>query len=813
MSGAGPADSPFCGIMYARYAPRPGVRIALILVIDLSLLDKLNPEQRKAAETIEGAVLIFAGAGSGKTRTLTYRIAHMVEECGIDPYNILAVTFTNKAAGELKERIQKLIGAKAKGLWAGTFHSICARILRQEGEAIGIAHNFSIYDDSDQIAIVKEALSLLDGDSDGDEKYSPSEILNRISNAKNELLGVQEYRRAKKGSIDEMAQRVYAHYQRRLTANQALDFDDLLMKAVELLDTQRAVREKMQERFHYVLVDEYQDINHAQYRLVQLLGGGRNNICVVGDDDQSIYGWRGANVGIILAFEKDYPKAKVIKLEQNYRSTQKILECAYEVIKQNEARADKRLWTENLPGDDIVIYRAINEEEEADWVVNMISAQTRCGNAKPGDYAILYRTNAMSRIFEQYLLEAGVPYEIVGGLRFYDRAVIKDALAYLRMLNNPADGISLRRIINTPTRGIGDKTIAALDRLAHRLDVSLEDAARRVHEIEDLSARAVGAVADFVALLDRLRALVEHLPLPELVRQTFELSGLLGHYEKSEKAEDKYKAENIMELVTVAARFAERREEPTLTSFLEHVALISDIDQAEKLDSQVSLLTLHSAKGLEFPIVFMVGMEEGVFPHERSMGDAFQIEEERRLCYVGVTRAQRMLYISHARSRMIFGSRRPQRPSRFLADMPEHLIERRGDLDTVLQPRPPASEDDATGRRPGQQKIDIVALINKAKQNGRILAEQEAAEQPEPKRPGRRPGREAAPAKPAAKPAAKSPVPAVGTCPFKAGSRVLHKKFGEGMVVSVGEGDDPQLVIAFPKQGVKKILASYVEQA
>ena len=787
-----------------------------------SLLQKLNPEQRRAAEIIDGPVLIFAGAGSGKTRTLTYRIAHMVQECDIQPHNILAVTFTNKAAGELKERIQALIGAKAKGLWAGTFHSICARILRQEGEAIGIPHNFSIYDESDQLSVVKEALSLLDGDSESDEKYSPTEILNRISNAKNELVGVQDYRRTKKGSLDDMAQRVYAHYQRRLAANHALDFDDLLMRAVELLDTQPEVLRRLQERFDYVLVDEYQDINHAQYRLVQLLGGKRNNVCVVGDDDQSIYGWRGANVGIILAFEQDYPQAQVIKLEQNYRSTQKILECAYEVIKQNEARADKRLWTENHPGDDIVIYRAINEEEEADWVVNMIRAQTQCGNAKPGDYAILYRTNAMSRVFEQYLLEAGLPYEIVGGLRFYDRAVIKDALAYLRALNNPADGLSLRRIINTPTRGIGDKTVSALDRLAHRENITLEEACLRAHEIEDISPRAVAAVADFMTIMRRLRSLVEHAPLPELIRQIFEQSGLLPHYVSSEKAEDKYKADNLMELVTAGARFVERHEEPTLTSFLEHVALIADIDQAEQLGSQVSLLTLHSAKGLEFPIVFMVGMEEGVFPHERSMGDAFQIEEERRLCYVGITRARRMLYITHARSRMIFGSRRPQRPSRFLDDLPVHCIERRGEVNTPLAPHPPADEDDATSREPGQRKIDIVGLINRAKQNGRLLADRDAAEaaaakaSPPPETappPGPRRGRaEAKPplsakSKRKAAPAAEKPAAA---CPYHAGSRIVHKKFGPGVVVSVGDGDDAELVIAFPKQGVKKILASYV---
>lgn len=782
-----------------------------------SLLSQLNPQQREAVQTIEGPVLIFAGAGSGKTRTLTYRIAYMIRECGIPPFHILAVTFTNKAANELKERLAALIGQQARSLWTGTFHAICARILRQEGEAIGISPTFTIYDESDQLALVKEALSLLDGDSPAEEKYSPTEILNRISNAKNELVDVQNYRRTRKGPLDEIAQRVYAHYQRRLEANQALDFDDLLMKTVELLERKPSVRRRLQERFRYILVDEYQDINYAQYRLVRLLAGERGNLCVVGDDDQSIYGWRGANVGIILAFEQDYPQARVIKLEQNYRSTQKILACAYEVIKHNPARADKRLWTENPPGENVVVYQAINEEEEAEWIANTIAAQVRCGNARPGDYAILYRTNAMSRLFEQYLLQAGLPYEVVGGLRFYDRAVIKDALAYLRVLANPADSISLRRIINTPARGIGDKTLAALDRLAHREDMPLEEACRRVHTLEELSPRAKEAVADFVTLIDKLRHLVDHLPLPELLRQTLELSGLLPYYQNSAKAEDKYKMDDLGELITVAARFAERQETPSLMSFLEHVALISDIDQAESLGSGVSLLTVHSAKGLEFPIVFMAGMEEGIFPHERSMGDAFQLEEERRLCYVGITRAQRMLYLTHARSRMIFGSRRVQRPSRFLADLPENLIERRGDISLIVPTLPPP-EEEALAQTPRESKIDIVSLIRKAQAEGRLRREQ-----PQEKRTtATRAAASLAPPRPASSssemspPASRLPAqhkqasPSQCFCPYRAGSRVTHPKFGQGVVVSVGMGEDPELVIAFPKQGVKKILASYV---
>ncbi|MHB8996024.1 MAG: ATP-dependent helicase [Armatimonadota bacterium] len=777
-----------------------------------SLLDKLNPQQREAARTIDGPVLIFAGAGSGKTRTLTFRIAHMVQECGVQPGAILAVTFTNKAANELKERIGGLIGDKAKKLWAGTFHSICARLLRQEGEAIGVPKNFTIYDDGDQQSIVKEALSVLDGDSE--DKYSAGEILSRISNAKNELLGVQDYQHTHKGSVDEMAARVYGYYQQKLAQNKALDFDDLLMKAVELLESKPSVLHRLQETFRYVLVDEYQDINHAQYRLVQLLSDKHKNICVVGDDDQSIYGWRGANVGIILAFENDFPRAKVVKLEQNYRSTQKILECAYEVIRQNAARADKRLWTDNNPGDDIVIYQAVTEEEEAEWVVSVIKAQIKCGNAKPGDYAILYRANAMSRVFEDRLLEAGIPYDIVGGLRFYDRGIIKDALAFLKVLANEADGIAFRRIINKPTRGIGDKTISELDRLANREGISLFEACGRAAEIEELSQRAVSSVTDFYYVMRKLQALVDQVPLPELMRRVFDLTNFLPHYANSEKADDKTKGENIAEMFNIASKFAERRDDSTLTTFLEHVALITTLDQAQDLGSRVSLLTLHSAKGLEFPIVFMVGLEEGVFPHERSMGDEFQIEEERRLCYVGITRAERMLYITHAHSRMIFGSRRRQRRSRFLDDLPKELIEQRGDMDQILMPKLPRLEEEATVRLPGQRKIDIQALVNRAKEAGKRAGESVVAEplnqkpltpkRPEPAMTAARPERKKKPV-PERKPA--------GECPYHAGSKIVHAKFGNGVVVSLKDGDDPELTIAFPKGGVKKILASFVKPA
>ncbi len=715
----------------------------------------------------------------------------MVREKGVPPEQILAVTFTNKAAGELKERISALVGKEAKQLWVGTFHSICARILREEGEAIGIPPNFTIYDDSDQASIVKEALSVLDGDSD--DSYSPAEILNRISRAKNELVDVQGYHRTRKGPLDEMAQRVYAYYQQRLRANAALDFDDLLMRAVELLETKRSVLRRLQERIRYVLVDEYQDINHAQYRLIQLLGGKAGNICVVGDDDQSIYGWRGANVGIILAFESDYPKCRTVKLEQNYRSTKRILACAYDVIRHNEARAAKQLWTDNHEGDKVVVYQAVNEEEEAEWVASVIRGQIGSGNARPGDYAILYRTNAMSRQFEDKLLEKGVPYEIVGGLRFYDRAVIKDGLAFLKALSNPADGISLRRIINKPTRGIGAKTLAALDRLARRESISLLEACGRAPEAEELTDRARGAVLDFHHLMIRLQGQVDQRPLPHFVHDVLEATGYLPALVNSEKTDERSQAEDLGELVTVAAKFAERREDSSLSAFLEHIALISDIDQANNLDSRVSLLTLHSAKGLEFPIVFMVGMEEEVFPHRRSMDDAFELEEERRLCYVGMTRAERMLYLSHATQRTIFGSRQRQVPSRFLKDLsPEH-VEKRGDLQHLLLPSRPKSEDEALARSPSRSRIDLPALLARAKENQALAAEREDAEAPPKSR-------------------RRSVAPKTATDgAFRAGSKVVHRKFGQGIVVSATEDDEVVLTIAFPRAGVKKILASAVE--
>ena len=782
----------------------------------MSLLDDLNPEQQQAAETVDGPVLIIAGAGSGKTRALTYRIAHMVKDLDIPPAKILAVTFTNKAAGEMKERIRNLIGPEARGLWAGTFHSVCARILRTDGQPIGVPDNYVIYDESDQRAVIKQALSLLDIDS---KQFKPADIQYAISAAKNELMGVQQYRRGRKGQFDQVVQRVYGAYQRKLRESNALDFDDLLMKAVQLFQASPETLEKYQERFHYVLVDEYQDINHAQHQFVKLLAAERRNICVVGDDDQSIYGWRGANVGLILEFEKDYPKARIIKLEQNYRSTQKILECAYEIIRHNKGRREKKLWTQNRPGDNIVQYEAVSGEEEAEWVAEAIKTQVDGKLARHGDYAILYRTNAMSRVFEEALMRLQMPYEIVGGIRFYERAVIKDFIAYLKAIFNPADAVSLRRIINVPTRGIGDKTVGIVDRMAEAKGCTMYEALPHVAGDEEVQRRARHAVADFYDMMEKLREKAESLALTELCRAVAEDSGYLRALEASGTAEDAAKAENLMEFVSLAQRFEKTQEDSSLGRFLEHISLISDIDQAQDLDSKVSLMTLHSAKGLEFPLVFMVGMEEGVFPHQRSMGDEHELEEERRLCYVGITRAQHMLYLSHAYRRTVFGTPQAMMPSRFLGDLPDELVDRQIELSNLTRSSVLGDDEEVGEREIGGKKIDLTEILSKVKSNRKTAKERGAkeAEKAGRMRPGwsrsvvgDQDGRSARGDQDGRSARGDQDARGPRGGQYKPGERVKHPSFGKGVIVKVdGEGESLQLTVAFPKKGVKKLAAAY----
>ncbi len=765
----------------------------------MPLLDELNEQQRHAAETIEGPVLIFAGAGSGKTRALTYRIAHMIRERGVRPHEILAVTFTNKAASEMKERIGELVGEAARDVWAGTFHSMCARMLRVDGIKIGIAPEYSIFDDSDQQSLMKEILARLEPVAAEDEKsssFTTRDVLDAISSAKNELVPVDRYRREHRGGYEKMVAKAYDRYQRALERNHALDFDDLIMKAVELLRTQADVREKYQRRFRYVLVDEYQDINSAQFEFVQVLSEAHGNLCVVGDDDQSIYGWRGANVGIILDFQKHFPDATVIKLEQNYRSTGKIIECAAEVISHNKSRAKKTLWTANPPGDNLVVYEAVNGEEEAEWAAETIKSQILGKVARAGDYAILYRTNAMSRAFEQALAALQIPYNIVGGLSFFERAEIKDAIAYLRALHNPADDLSLRRIINKPTRGIGDTTMKAITIMSERDGKPLYDSCRVFAADEDQRQRARESVGDFFDMMKSLRNRVPFAPLPDLVRAVVEDTGMLEAFHATGKAEDAMRVENLQEFVSTATAFVRRMPEAKLGDFLEHIALISDLDEADEMTGAVSLMTLHSAKGLEFPIVFMVGLEEGLFPHERSMGDERQIEEERRLMYVGITRAEKTLYISHAHQRMVYGDTRRQAPSRFLKHLPKELLDRRQQFSGGSQPRMLETEERVFEDPISGRKLDVGKLMSRARANAkRVGLEREAEEEARAKDEAKR---------------RKSGPSASGDVAWGVGDKVSHPKFGNGIVVTAApDGDDWKVTVAFKGGGgVKKLLAS-----
>ncbi len=754
----------------------------------LTILDDLNPEQREAVQATDGPVLIFAGAGSGKTRVLTYRIAYMVHELDVPPEQILAVTFTNKAAGEMQERIEQLVGEGAARVWAGTFHSFCARMLRADGNIIGIEPDFVIYDEADQRMLIKETLSALNIDA---ELCSPDSIHWEISNAKNDLLEPADYSPAQGNPLQLEAKRVYRAYQERLGANHALDFDDLILHGVRLLRDSAKTARKYHKQYKYVLVDEYQDINFAQFSLIRLLTDKHRNLCVVGDDDQSIYGWRGANVQLILAFQEYFPEAQIFKLEQNYRSTGNIINCAYEVIRHNPSRAEKKLWTDNPPGDRPLLYHAVNEQEEAEWVGAEIHTEILVHNVAPGSYAILYRTNAMSRVFEEVLLDAGIPYEIVGGVRFYDRAEIKDVIAYLKVLYNPSDSLSLRRIINRPTRGIGTRTLQTLDAAAYKLGNTLLEVCGIPEVHEELRLAQQHAVADFYDMMTALRRRRDKLGLRRFVEEVVTRSGYLPRLRQSERADDAERAENVEEFITAAAAFENSAEEPSLAAFLERISLISDIDQAESLDSAVSLMTLHSAKGLEFPRVFLVGLEEEVLPHYRSMSDPAELEEERRLCYVGITRAQKRLYISHCSRRTIFGETRPMLPSRFLKHLPADIVQECGtplaDRQLIATPEL-ESEMQMTGRR-----LDLTKVLSRAQARG-TAASGDAQKKPKKRRK--------------AQVRQKTEPYAAGE--YSVGDKVKHAQFGEGMVVSIKEEKTgATLVVAFPDQGVKRLLAEY----
>ncbi|MDP4107988.1 MAG: DNA helicase PcrA, partial [Bacillota bacterium] len=637
------------------------------------LLNGLNPEQQNAVKATDGPLLIMAGAGSGKTRVLTHRIGYLIVEKGVNPYNILALTFTNKAAREMRERIGKMMGGTADEIWISTFHSMCVRILRRDIDRLGFNRNFTILDTTDQQSVIKGILKDKNIDP---KKFDPRAILGSISSAKNEMIDPEEYAKLAGGYFDQVVSDVYTEYQKRLRKNQALDFDDLIMTTIQLFKRVPDVLEYYQRKFQYIHVDEYQDTNKAQYLLVKQLANRFKNLCVVGDSDQSIYRWRGADIANILSFEKDYPNAKVILLEQNYRSTKRILLAANKVIENNANRKAKNLWTENPEGNKLVYYRADSEQGEAQFVAGKIKELTR-DKYKYSDIAVLYRTNAQSRVMEEVLLKSNIEYSIVGGTKFYDRKEIKDMLSYLRLVSNPDDDISLRRVINVPKRGIGSTSVDKIANFAAMHDLSLYQALESI-ELVGLSPKTTKAAIEFRDLIGNYTRMQEFLSVTELVEEVLDKSGYREMLKAEKSLEAQSRLENLDELLSVTKSFEESSEDKTLVAFLTDLALVADIDSMDDDDEKsdaVVLMTLHSAKGLEFPVVFLIGMEEGVFPHSRSLMEEAEMEEERRLAYVGITRAEQTLFLTNAQMRTLFGRTNMNPASRFIKEIPVDLLE------------------------------------------------------------------------------------------------------------------------------------------
>lgn len=729
----------------------------------------LNPQQAEAVINTEGPMLIMAGAGSGKTKVLTCRVANLLQK-GVRPYRILAITFTNKAAAEMRERVNNMSGPAAKDVWLFTFHAFCARFLRMEIDKLpGYGGNFAIYDTADSQNLIKQILKEMNLD---DKRFQPSGILSRISNAKNALQDAAAFARQAGDFYEQKVADIYSRYEQKLQLNNALDFDDLLMLSIKLLQENKEVREKYQDRFDYLLVDEYQDTSHAQYLLTKFLAAKHRNICVVGDADQSIYGWRGADIQNILDFEKDYPDAKVIKLEQNYRSTQIILDAANAVIENNTGRKPKNLWTENKSGADIIYFQAVDERDEARFVIEQLQNLQRTENKKLGDMAILYRTNTQSRIFEEMLIKSGISYNMVGGLKFYERKEIKDIIAYLRVIFNPADSLSLLRIINVPKRGIGDASLAKIQAYAAANNVSLFEAVSNAAAIDGLSSRFVSKLDDLAGIIFELMNLANEAPVEDLIDRVLRDTGYLEELENERTPQAQSRIDNLHELISVAQEFAASEEENNLENFLAHVALVSDIDDTELGEDAITLMTLHSSKGLEFPVVFLVGMEEGLFPHARTLMDETEIEEERRLCYVGITRAKEKLFLSSTKMRTIYGNTVTYPPSRFLQEIPARLVK------TIKR----------------QERFSAL-------ENFKQVSEKYSAK---PQKPASTFNPHSfMPQKPAAA--------AGGTgTRFNTGDRVSHSKWGEGMVVSVKDSPDGQEVkVAFAGAGVRSLLTKY----
>lgn len=642
------------------------------MIVDPILAD-LNPPQQEAVLHGEGPLLILAGAGSGKTRVITRRIAYLIGRRGVQPWQILAVTFTNKAADEMRRRVEQLLGARSLNVALGTFHSTCVKILRRWHRELGLRSSFVIYDEADQLGVIRDCLKALDL---SERLLNPRGVAARISRAKNDLLTPGEYATLANDFTEERTAKIYSLYQERLRASHAVDFDDLLMLTVLLFREKPQALRYYQDLWRYVLVDEYQDTNHAQYQIVNFLTQRRGNLSVVGDDDQSIYRWRGADLNNILDFERDHPACKVIKLEQNYRSTQNILDAAGGVVGNNLGRKGKTLWTERPAGVPIILYQARDDQGEADFVVRTIRNLSAEGGHSLDEFAVFYRTNAQSRVLEDALRREVTPYVIVGGLRFYERKEIKDLLAYLRLVANPDDTQSFKRIVNVPPRGIGQATLDKLEAVAIAERISLWEACKQIGERKVLGPKIIKSLAELVALIEKTREKLEVTSVPELILELLETTGYLADLKNEGTVEAESRIENLQELVSAAREFMGRSEDQSLQAFLDSVALISDIDELAEGGGAVTLMTLHSAKGLEFPVVFITGMEEGVFPHARSLTDDDELEEERRLCYVGMTRAKDRLFLSAALSRRMYNNNNYNLPSRFLEEVPEHLVER-----------------------------------------------------------------------------------------------------------------------------------------
>ncbi|MCB5952305.1 DNA helicase PcrA [Enterococcus sp. BWT-B8] len=736
-----------------------------------ALIQGMNPKQKEAVLHTEGPLLVMAGAGSGKTRVLTHRIAYLIEEKNVNPWNILAITFTNKAAKEMKERVARLLAHGGEDVWISTFHSMCVRILRRDVDQIGYNRNFTIIDTSEQRTLMKRVLAELNIDA---KKYDPRTILGTISNAKNALQTPEKMAELQGSQYEEIAAKCYAKYQKELRNNQCMDFDDLIMNTIRLFNEQPDTLGYYQNKFHYIHVDEYQDTNHAQYMLVNMLAERFRNLCVVGDADQSIYGWRGADMQNILDFETDYSNASVILLEQNYRSTKKILSAANNVIGNNRNRKDKSLWTENDDGEKIVYYRGNSEREETQFVVQQIQKEMADNDRIYGDFAVLYRTNAQSRVMEEMLLKSNIPYTMIGGHKFYDRKEIKDILGYLNIISNPMDSLSFERIVNSPKRGIGKTSVDKLRGFSVMHGWSMLEAAQNV-ELANISGKAGKELGGFGLMIQELTQMVPYLTITELVKEVLDRSGYKDDLVAQNNLESQTRLENLDEFLSVTQefdkRYARQNEEEAeapeekLAVFLNDLALVSDLDDFEESTSQVTLMTLHAAKGLEFPVVFLIGLEEGIFPLSRAMLEEHELEEERRLAYVGITRAEEVLYMTNAFSRTLYGKTQYNRPSRFLEEIEEELFNRQG-VDFSSQQRT-VQQREPRIFKPAYSQPTQKSVTDKIASGGEAMD-------------------------------------------WKAGDKVKHKAWGTGTIVKTGgNGKDLELDIAFPEKGIKRLLAAF----